>query len=214
MQEQKWKKQYVMFELNKLSSDIWYWENTISYPEELMDLINNLDFNPDSYVKIPQWKPWAASNDANTLYGAIKMIRSDSVNINLSDERINQNALYIINSLKMAAEMCYNSYMDAHSFDKNKYILDLDHVPVRRWDMGSSMGPHSDSSYAFSNLAFTTVTYLNDNYKGGEIEFSDLNITLKPKAGSTIMFPASVIHQVKEVLSGKRYMSTNSVNMI
>jgi predicted 2-oxoglutarate/Fe(II)-dependent dioxygenase YbiX len=73
---------------------------------------------------------------------------------------------------------------------------------------------HIQTIVIYFLIAFTTVTYLNDDYEGGEIEFTDLNISLKPKAGSTIMFPASVKHQVKEVLSGVRYMSTNSINMI
>ena len=76
------------------------------------------------------------------------------------------------------------------------------------------MGPHSDGGYGYSKLSFTTVTYLNDQYGGGEIDFPDHGISIKPRDGSLIMFPASFIHQVKPVLSGVRYTSTNSINMI
>jgi hypothetical protein len=79
----KWKKQYVMFELNRLSSDIWYWENTISYPEELINLVNRLE----STVKF-LLKKYLNGNlgqlvivQTSSSGGAIKMIRSDSVNI-------------------------------------------------------------------------------------------------------------------------------------
>jgi hypothetical protein len=169
MQDVKWKKQYIMFDLIKLNSDIWYWENTISYPEELLNLINKIDF--ENNLNIPKWKIWNASDNVNLIYGATKMIKSDLIKTSIKDIKLYQNSLYIINSLKMAAEMCYERYMDGHNLDKSKYILDLSHVPVKRWDVGSSMGPHSDSSFLFPNLSFTSITYLNENYEGGELNF-------------------------------------------
>lgn len=214
MKNQKLKKQYEMFDLEEIDSDIWYWNNTISCPEDLISLINNLDENENSYFKIPKWETWKASNDLNTIYGAVKMIKSDSVNIESSDKKINQNTLYIINSITMAVEMCFNKYIDGHSLNKEKYMLDLSYLPIKRWDTGSNMGPHSDSSYSFPKLAFTAITYFNDDYEGGEIEFPEKNIKIKPKAGSTIIFPSNLIHSVKTILNGNRYMSTSSVNMI
>ena len=41
-----------MFDLNILNEDIWYWENVVSYPKELMDTIHTLDLSPESYSKI------------------------------------------------------------------------------------------------------------------------------------------------------------------
>ena len=214
MQTQKWKNQYVMFDLQKLNNDIWYWENTLSAPEKIVDFINNLDKESLSYSRIPQWKTWTASDNDNVVYGANKMIWKDSRKNSTGNEKIDQYTLYIINSLEMAAEFCYERYMDDHNLDKNKYILDLSHLPIRRWDESSKMGPHSDSSYSFPKLAYTVITYINDDYEGGEINFPENSIILKPKAGSSIMFPASIIQEVKTVISGHRYMSTNSINMI
>lgn len=214
MKEQKWKNQYIMFDLTRLNNEIWYWDNTISYPKEFLELINNLDLNTLSYSMIPKWENWFASNDSEKLYGQVKNIKSDSVNQKNIDDRIYQNSLYIINSLKMAAEMCFDQYLNARSLDKSKYYIDLSYVPVKKWNPVSSMGPHFDGGPGFENLEYTTVTYLNDDYKGGEIVFPNDNITLKPKAGSTIMFPSSTIHQVNPVISGNRYTSTNSINMI
>jgi hypothetical protein len=51
------------------------------------------------------------------------------------------------------------------------------------------------------------ILYLNDDYKGGEIFFPDQNLTIKPDAGSLIVFEGhfSKPHGVKEVKSGPRY---------
>ena len=55
-----------------------------------------------------------------------------------------------------------------------------------------------------------TVVYLNDDFLGGEF-FLDNGISIKPKAGSLIMFPSTHAygHGVSEVTSGKRYISAH-----
>lgn len=49
--------------------------------------------------------------------------------------------------------------------------------------------------------------YLNDDYEGGEIEFSRFNLKIKPKANQAIFFPANYVynHTVHPVTSGTRY---------
>lgn len=49
--------------------------------------------------------------------------------------------------------------------------------------------------------------YVNDNYKGGEIEFPYFNVSIKPKAHQLLIFPSAYIysHIVKPVTSGTRY---------
>ena len=49
--------------------------------------------------------------------------------------------------------------------------------------------------------------YLNDQYGGGELEFYDLGLTLKPKKGMMIAFPSykEFAHKVHPVTWGHRY---------
>ena len=67
---------------------------------------------------------------------------------------------------------------------------------------------HKDSSF------LTAVTYLNDDFDGGEICFPEQKVCIKPSPGSTIIFPSDFKHEVKEVLNKNRYMLSNSINMI
>ena len=214
MEDHKWKKQYIMFDLERKNQDIWYWENTISYPDHLMNLVHKMDLDSSSYDIIPAWLDWAASDDSTVVYGAVKNIRPEFLKDKPYDEKIYQSCLYIINSLSMAAEMSVDFYLKGHGLDTSKYKVDVSNIPIKRWDVGSVMGPHNDGGYEYPNLAFTIVTYLNDDYEGGEICFSEYDIKIKPKAGSSVMFPASFVHEVKPIISGFRYMSTNSINMI
>ena len=49
--------------------------------------------------------------------------------------------------------------------------------------------------------------YLNDQYGGGELEFYDLGLTIKPKKGMMIAFPSykDFAHKVHPVTWGHRY---------
>lgn len=52
----------------------------------------------------------------------------------------------------------------------------------------------------------TSLLYLNDDYEGGEIEFPNQNLTLKPKPGTLVVFPSNrnFPHRVNPILSGHR----------
>ena len=47
---------------------------------------------------------------------------------------------------------------------------------------------------------------LNDNYKGGELEFKDShkNISLNLTKGDMVVFPSFLLHRVKPILDGTR----------
>lgn len=206
-------KQYIMFDLVSTQGGIFYFENVISYEKEMLDLLNEIDSDERSHVRIPKWDTWTASNDVNTVYGKRKEIRTDSVKNSTGDEMLDMHTLYIINSLKMAPEMCALYYANAVGMDKSEINLDLTNISVRMYDSGQGMGPHIDGydpNGTGTNLRFSMVTYLNDDYEGGEIYFKNQNVTIKPKASSLVMFPSQepYLHESKPVISGNKYMYT------
>ena len=202
-------KQFIMFDLQVPHPDIWYWENVLSFPEYLKDFIENIDNDPRSYNRISKWENWTASDDVNTVYGATKVINMTKIKETTGSDLLDKQSLYIANSFSMAFEMCSERYLDGKGIDKNKYLLDIKSIPLKKWNQGQSMGPHFDGQDGNSNLAFSLVAYINDDYEGGEIHFPNQNVTIKPKAGSLIMFPSQqpFLHEVKPIISGTRYMS-------
>ena len=84
---------------------------------------------------------------------------------------------------------------------------------AQKWDVGGFASPHSDNSdfdgtpNAFEINKYVGILYLNDNYEGGELYFTEHDIEFKPAAYSYICFPGGVenIHGVKEILAGTRY---------
>ena len=60
---------YTMFDIVYHDRGIVYFENVISYPQKLLDTIEDLDANPKSHAGIPKWNAWGASNDEKYGYG-------------------------------------------------------------------------------------------------------------------------------------------------
>lgn len=83
---------------------------------------------------------------------------------------------------------------------------------AQQWEPGAFAGFHSDNSTdgkynAFERSKWATFLYLNDNYDGGELDFKDHDITIKPKAGMLASFAGGAHneHQVTQVIGGNRY---------
>jgi len=49
--------------------------------------------------------------------------------------------------------------------------------------------------------------FLNDDFEGGELEFKEFNIKIKPEAGEIVLFSSGFpyMHQVNSVTKGIRY---------
>ncbi len=204
---------YVMFDLIMSHDGIFYWENVVSYPKELVDLIESVDKKVDSYSSIPKWSNWSASDDESTRYGDIKFIDTSKRKASSSDDMLNKNILYIVNSLMMAPEMCAIDYSKRMRIDQNNINLNLDYIALSRYDEGKGMGPHCDAedpNGTGTNLKYSLVTYLNDDYEGGEIYFKNQDLKIKPKAGSLVLFPSTnpYVHESLPVKNGKKYMYT------
>lgn len=95
------------------------------------------------------------------------------------------------------------------STDKNKEITTDRLRSFKRNMPGTSLSSHKDSDKDDS-LLYSTVLYINEDFEGGEIYFSDLNFSLKPKEGSLCIFDGfkELTHEVLEIKKGNRYSST------
>jgi len=83
---------------------------------------------------------------------------------------------------------------------------------IMRIPEGKKMQPHVDHYNVpeeFEKYDFLSATlYLNDNFKGGELYYSNLNIDYTPKRGSIVFHPGFndvYEHGVRKVEGGPRY---------
>lgn len=81
--------------------------------------------------------------------------------------------------------------------------IDIDWCEIVYWPQGAQQDLHYDTSSA--NTVFTSITYLNDDYKGGKTFFED-DIEFIPKIGRTVCFDGKhYFHGVTEVTEGDRF---------
>jgi Rps23 Pro-64 3,4-dihydroxylase Tpa1-like proline 4-hydroxylase len=97
---------------------------------------------------------------------------------------------------------------------KNIYKVDIDpykkySLNCTKFEKGFHLQPHIDT-LSDESLHIASVYYINDDYTGGEINFINHNLKIKPKANSLIIFPGNenYVHEVLEILDSPRYSSS------
>ena len=84
-------------------------------------------------------------------------------------------------------------------------ILFPEWVEIVIWPQNSFQDPHND--VARNSTKYTSITYLNNNYEGGETFFTLDNSISKNNIGDTIMFDGiKYEHGVKPITKGTRYV--------
>lgn len=117
----------------------------------------------------------------------------------------------MLQNLTNATMSCY------HSFIEPKYqakIKNIEPVQFLSYPVGGHYIEHNDCEN-FENGQWVKIAprdisilfYLNENYTGGELEFTQLGLKIKPKTGMMIAFPSykEFSHKVHPVTSGTRY---------
>ena len=84
--------------------------------------------------------------------------------------------------------------------------LDNEGWQILKYGVGQHFGRHSDHSKHYPRTVSVSF-YLNDDYKGGELEFDAFNVLLPPVANEAVFFPSSYVytHRVHPVTVGVRY---------
>ena len=81
---------------------------------------------------------------------------------------------------------------------------------------GIQLKAHTDQD-TDPSIRYATIIYINDNYNGGELFFSNKDIEIKPKPGSLIIFPGTseFNHGVRHVQAGSiRYVLVGFIKVI
>lgn len=166
----------------------------------------------------------------NEMINFIGVSRHDSIPQMRDSEgaMVNVTNMYVdINKVEDLSQMCEAYLSIAHKKLESIYNIKVDKeegLGVTALGVGHLMPLHVDKGYGdkesnhnfktpsgFPTREISSLIYWNDNYLGGEICFPNQSITLKPKAGTLILFPSdnNFPHKVLPVKEGLRYVSTN-----
>ena len=144
----------------------------------------------------------------------------------ISDEDCNSSILYYN---KLLSENMFNKIEDGRLMITNTKLqfpidLILKHLPklneiygdifyirdilLSIYSNGAFLSPHIDYEDPSLKDSLGVVLYLNDDFEGGKIYFSNFNFTYTPKKGSIIIFPCNDLeykHGVSPITYGVRY---------
>jgi hypothetical protein len=95
-----------------------------------------------------------------------------------------------------------------------KQIKKIEPTQFLHYPVGGKYDIHNDADDVIGGKIvrvhdrdITVLSYLNDDFENGELEFNFLGITIKPQKGMIVAFPSyyEFTHQVHPVTKGDRY---------
>jgi len=91
-------------------------------------------------------------------------------------------------------------------FDIKEQIYFNEGFNLLKYSGGQEYKAHADGGTS-TKRAISPILYLNNNYEGGEIEFVNFGLKLKPKPGMLVLFPSNYPyrHIAHPVTSGTKY---------
>ena len=187
---------------------ILYIKNAVENPEKIIEDLEDMEFflqqNPNIMTQAELWHRW---DDSEGKLFCWQKFFPDSDKINKNDflyEKIFSLSSRMSDPVKKHLETYFNHYPLA----RNNIKKHEGSISVLKYVDGGFLANHQD--HGVSSRTLSSVTYLNDNYEGGEITFETFKLSIKPEAGSIIFFPSNFIygHQVNSV-KGTRYALPN-----
>jgi hypothetical protein len=106
------------------------------------------------------------------------------------------NQMYL---LLLASTIPYAKKHDIQSLYHENYNM-------LKYSTGQEYKAHADGTTS-TGRAVSAIVYLNDGYEGGEVEFVNFGVKIKPKAGMLLLFPSNYAyaHIAHPVTSGTKY---------
>lgn len=110
----------------------------------------------------------------------------------------------INNDFYLTLNSAVNNFQQNFGIEDSLYFIEP--FNLLRYQGGQHYDAHYDGSTA-ERRSVSAILYLNDNYEGGELEFVNYNVKIKPSYGSMYLFPSNWAyrHIAHPVTSGTKY---------
>lgn len=174
------------------------WKNIWADHKKTIDLIETELKNEDMPVK---WvKAQVGANE-----GVVNPKIRSNYNLSLTNAGYESEILRVIaNNIYEMIESCGSWYKA--NFRIEEPLFPNEHLVALKYSTGEEYKSHYDGG-TISKRVISPILYLNDDYEGGYLEFTNFNLKLKPAAGDFYIFPASFpyTHIAHPVTSGTKY---------
>ena len=115
----------------------------------------------------------------------------------------NSTAQKIHNNMNMLLLSTSIDYNKRYGVNENLWHEEYN---MLKYSNGQEFYAHYDGG-TDSGRSLSAIVYLNDDYEGGNVEFVNFDITIKPSAGMLLLFPSNYAyrHKAHPVTSGTKY---------
>lgn len=185
--------------------------------EEIDTVIEKIEST--NSIAITPWEVWGAGDDPDHAYGEVKYMNKQLIDQE-SDPKTKEDAAYVVNTLIHYMAECAKEYAKIYSIDEDSlnyalHALNMGGTKygINKYYENMYMGPHVDWNEMNSDITYTIVVYLNDDYEEGELYFvrPEMDLKIKPQKGSIIMFPSvePYLHQSCNIPKGRKMLITH-----
>jgi hypothetical protein len=200
-----------------LSNGVTRYNNAIVNPKSIINFLEMVKTNKTS--PISEWKTWETSGENSYVFGKQKV---ENVDIKKEGSMEYNPCMSVLSYVKKAITDASNQYKIENKIDDIGLLAPLS---FSKYDIGAEMGSHTDSdpkgkeAYKENGAAYmptiSVVAYLNDDYEGGELYFKEFDLTVKPIAGSIVIFPSLPphYHASLPLINGVKYIAPGFWNI-
>lgn len=134
--------------------------------------------------------------------------------LQLNEENKNGEELIVNNFLNILREVCsvyVKTFAESCTTFEQEGIIDFSAFKFQETTVGGGFHKwHSENNTANKNRFLVWSLFLNDVEEGGELEFLNYPIRVKPKKGSIVLFPPyyTHLHRGNPPLSNTKYIAT------
>tara|TARA_B110000503_G_scaffold24933_1_gene39300 strand:- start:19713 stop:20369 length:657 start_codon:yes stop_codon:yes gene_type:complete len=186
-----------------------YYRNMIPAGKQIIDLVGDLveryrkGEHGESFTRVKDWEAWWDDHMPKPFNHKLYIWRHSEIDEN---DFYRSDLIEIADALYGSLDLAFEHYLRLYPWARQAVKSEEPNDGILRYDGdGGHLPAHQD--LGVSSRLISTVSYLNDDYTGGEIEFRQSNVKIKPEAGSIIFFPSNFlyIHEVMPMIDGTRY---------
>jgi predicted 2-oxoglutarate/Fe(II)-dependent dioxygenase YbiX len=172
------------------------YENAWPNPQETIDIIEEQCANKDSGLN---WER------ASTIGHGINQNKRTNFHLGITTAAMHLNdkvAQSVHNQLYVLLLATTLPYAQKHDIDE----LHHEYYNMLRYQGGQEYKAHADGTTS-TGRSVSAIVYLNNEYEGGEVEFVNFGIKIKPEPGMLLLFPSNYAyrHIAHPVTSGTKY---------
>ena len=185
------------------------YKNMIPEADKTITLANSLaerflsGEHGESFTRVQDWEPWWDDHMPKPFNYKFYIYRHNEIS---EDDYYRNELIEIADSVYGSLDKALEHYLTLYPWARNSVKSEEKQDGILRYEKdGGRLPAHQD--LGVSSRLISTVSYLNDNYEGGEIEFRQSKVRIKPSTGDIVFFPSNFlyVHEVMAVTNGTRY---------